>query len=200
MTGAPTPWNRVLAAGPSRRARARGLGTLEWLVVVAIVGLLAAAALPSWMGHLERRAVEGAAMQLLGDLQYARSEAVQRNEAVAITAGPDCHVVHLASASASCSSTGVTVTPEEGALKSVVLEGRPAVSASAEGGLARVVFDPVGATATFVGVAAGVDAASWLVSTADGSLGIRVSVNPGGRATACVPAGGHVPGIPDCVP
>lgn len=200
MTDARTPTNRVRAAGPSRRARAHGLGTLEWLVVVAIVGLLAAVAMPSWMGHLERRAVEGAAIQLLGDLQYARSEAVQRNEAVSITAGPNCHVVHLASASASCSSAGVTVTPEAGALKSVVLEGRPAVSASAEGGLARVVFDPVGATATFVGVAAGVDAASWLVSTADGSLGIRVSVNPAGRATACVPAGGHVPGIPDCVP
>ena len=200
MTDARTPTNRVRAAGPSRRARAHGLGTLEWLVVVAIVGLLAAAAMPSWMGHLERRAVEGAAIQLLGDLQYARSEAVQRNEAVSITAGPNCHVVHLASASASCSSTGAVVTPEAGALKSVVLEGRPAVSASAEGGLARVVFDPVGATATFVGVAAGADSASWLVSTVDGSLGIRVSVNPAGRATACAPAGSHVPGIPDCAP
>lgn len=187
-------------AGPWRAARGRGLGTLEWLVVVAIVGILAAAALPSWMGHLERRAVEGAATQLLGDLQYARSEAVQRNEAVALTAGPNCHVVHLASASATCSSTGAVVTPEAAALKSVVLEGRPAISASAEGGLVRVVFDPVGATAAFVGVAAGVDSASWLVSTADGSLGIRVSINPGGRATACVPSGGHVPGIPDCMP
>lgn len=200
MNGAPTRPNRVRAAGLLRRARGRGLCTLEWLVAAAVVGLVATAALPSWMGHLERRAVESAAMQLLGDLQYARSEAVQRNEAVALTAGPDCRVVHLASASASCSSAGAAVTPEAGALKSVVLEGRPAVSASAEAGLVRVVFDPVGATATFVGVAAGADSVSWLVSTVDGSLGIRVSINPGGRATACVPAGGHVPDIPGCLP
>ena len=200
MSGRRTPSSRARAARLLRPARGRGLGTLEWLVVVAVIGIVAAAALPSWMGHLERRAVEGAATQLLGDLQYARSEAVQRNEAVAVTAGANCHVIHLASASAACSSAGAAVSPEAAALKSVVLEGRPAVTASAEGGLARVVFDPVGATATFVGVAAGTDSASWLVSSANGSLGIRVSVNPAGRATACVPAGDHVPGIPDCVP
>jgi hypothetical protein len=80
----------------------------------------------------------------------------------------------------------------------VQLEGQPAVTASAEGGLERVVFDPVGATATFVGVKAGAESASWIVATADSHLRIRVSINPGGRAAACVLAGGHLPGLPDC--
>lgn len=189
---------RARTALRSRPGGGRGFGALEWLVVVAVIGILAAAALPSWLDHLERRAVEGAATQLLGDLQYARSEAVQLNEAVALTAGPNCHVIHLATASAACSSAGATVSPAAAALKSVLLEGQPAITASAEGSLERVVFDAVGATATFVGVAAGAESASWIVATSDNHLRIRVSINPGGRATACVLAGGHLPGIPDC--
>lgn len=198
MSGARSYPGRARTAPCSRPGGGRGFGALEWLVVVAVIGILAAAALPAWMDHLERRAVEGAAMQLLGDLQYARSEAVQRNEAVALTAGTNCHVIHLASASAACSSAGATVSPEASALKRVQLEGQPAVTASAEGGLERVVFDPVGATATFVGVKAGAESASWIVATADSHLRIRVSINPGGRAAACVLAGGHLPGLPDC--
>jgi Tfp pilus assembly protein FimT len=153
------------------------------------------------MDFVERRAVEAGAQQLLGDLQYARSEAVQRNEPVAVTAGVDCHVVHLASATASCTAAdGATVTPASAALKSVMLTGRPAVSASAENTLARVVFEPVGGTASFIGPDPGSAAASWLLRNSAGTAQARVSVNLGGRASACATGGGHLSSLPDCSP
>ncbi len=187
---------------PSSPRSSLGLGALEWLVVLAVLGLLTAAALPSMRSFLERRAVEGVAQQLVADLQYARSEAVQRNEAVSVTAGVDCVVLHLASATAQCTATSATVAPADGELKSV----RQGDSGGALQGLtlrplddlAQVRFEPVGGTASFVGPAAGAGSASWQVADGAGPWRLRVDVNLGGRVSLCVPAGSSFPGHAGC--
>jgi type IV fimbrial biogenesis protein FimT len=189
-----------LLTGPSRLAR--GFGILEWLVIVAVLGLLTAVGLPSMRGFLERRAVEGVAQQLVADLQYARSEAVQRNEAVSVTAGVDCVVSHLASATAECTSTSAAVTPADGELKSVRLGDSGGtlqdITLRPLDDLAQVRFEPVGGTAAFVGPAAGAGSASWQVTDGAGQLRLRVDVNLGGRVSLCVPSGSSFPGHAGC--
>ena len=169
---------------------------------MAVLGLLTAAALPSMRGFLERRAVEGVAQQLVADLQYARSEAVQRNEAVAVTAGVDCVVLHLASATAQCTATSTTVTPADGELKSVRLgdSGGPlqGITLRPLDDLAQVRFEPVGGTAAFVGAAAGAGSASWQVAGGAGAPGLRIDVNLAGRVSLCVPTGSSFPGHAGC--
>jgi type IV fimbrial biogenesis protein FimT len=181
---------------------ARGFGILEWLVIVAVLGLLTAVGLPSMRGFLERRAVEGVAQQLVADLQYARSEAVQRNEAVSVTAGVDCVVSHLASATAECTSTSAAVTPADGELKSVRLGDSGGtlqdITLRPLDDLAQVRFEPVGGTAAFVGPAAGAGSASWQVTDGAGQLRLRVDVNLGGRVSLCVPSGSSFPGHAGC--
>ena len=171
----------------------------ECLIVVAVFGTLVAVALPSLVDHLARRAVEGVALQLVADLQYARSEATQRGEAVAVTSGTGCHVIHLASATANCDASGVTVAPPTAALKSVVHDTRPAVRVQPLDGLAQVIFESAGSTASFTGAAPGSETAAWEVGNAQSNLVVRVQVNLGGRASACVSAG-QLPGIPGCAP
>jgi Tfp pilus assembly protein FimT len=170
------------------------------MVVMAVVGVLAAVALPSLMEHLARRAVEGVALELLGDLQYARSESAQRNEAVAVTKAAGCHVIHAANASATCTRGGADVSPASALLKSVIQDSMPAADVQPQGGLTGMVFEPVGTTASFAGTAPGSESASWQVSNASGTLLVRVQVNLGGRASACVSAGGPLPGTPNCPP
>lgn len=167
---------------------------------MAVVGVLAAVALPSLLEHLARRAVEGVALQLVSDLQYARSESAQRNESVAVTTSSLCHVIHNASASASCTHEGAEVSPASALLKSVVQDSRPAVDVQPQSGLTRLVFEPVGTTASFAGTAPGSATASWHVGSSSGTLLVRVQVNAAGRASACVSAGEPLPGIAVCPP
>lgn len=189
-----------LRPGPPRSSR--GFGILEWLVVVAVLGLLTAVALPSMRSFLERRAIEGVAQLLVADLQYARSVAVQRNEAVSVKAGVDCVVLHLASATAECNATTAAVVPADGALKTVRLgESGGAlqdITLRPLDDLAQVRFEPVGGTAAFVGPAAGAGSASWQVADGAGQLRLRVDVNLGGRVSLCVPSGSSFPGHAGC--
>ncbi len=57
----------------------------EIMVTVAILGVLAAIAAPSFTGMLERRRLVGATETIMSDLRWARSEAIKRNADVTIT-------------------------------------------------------------------------------------------------------------------
>lgn len=61
-----------------------GLGLVEVLVVVVIVGVLVAVATPSLMGLLERRRVMAVAQELAGILSFARSEANANGDSVVV--------------------------------------------------------------------------------------------------------------------
>lgn len=68
----------------TRRAQA-GFTAAEILVVIAIVGILAAIAIPSMSGLLATQAVRSASYELNADLLYARNEAIARGTSVTIT-------------------------------------------------------------------------------------------------------------------
>jgi type IV fimbrial biogenesis protein FimT len=62
--------------------RARGFTLVEVLVVLVIVGLLAASALPAMRRHLANADIRGVAEELRSGLEQARSEAIRRNTTI----------------------------------------------------------------------------------------------------------------------
>jgi type IV fimbrial biogenesis protein FimT len=73
-----------------------GFTVIELMTVVVIAGVLLALALPAFNDMLERRRAEGQANELVTDLAYAKSEAVQRNRNVLLQtdpAGTTCYTI-----------------------------------------------------------------------------------------------------------
>lgn len=60
----------------------RGMSLIELLIALTILGILMAISVPAFQGTVERRKLVGAAESLFAGLQYARSEAIKRNETV----------------------------------------------------------------------------------------------------------------------
>lgn len=63
-----------------------GFTLIELLTVIVLFAVLIAYAAPQWGSVVHRSRAESAANELLGALQFAKSEAVKRNRRVAITA------------------------------------------------------------------------------------------------------------------
>ena len=84
------------------RQTQRGVTWLETCVVLTILGLISSAAVPAMGQLIDSRRLEGTAVQLATDVQFARSEAVARNQPVRIslfaTPQGSCYVVHTGAA------------------------------------------------------------------------------------------------------
>ena len=61
------------------RLRYQGVTLVEVLVVVAIMSILAAIAVPSFIEQLQQQRVEGAAEGLVAAMQNAKTEAIKTN-------------------------------------------------------------------------------------------------------------------------
>lgn len=72
-----------------RLLRSRGFTLVELMVVIAIVGILAALAGPSWTQLMARNAVRAAVNDLNASIQFARSEAVRLNSQVTLCPSTD---------------------------------------------------------------------------------------------------------------
>jgi len=81
-----------------RRHASAGFTLIELLVGVAIIGVLIALVAPSFRDMMDMQRLRGTSAQVVTDVQYARSEATSRQEAVALTFGSSlvmtCYIVH----------------------------------------------------------------------------------------------------------
>lgn len=110
----------------------QGFTIIELMTVMVIAGVLLVLALPSFNDTLARRRLEGQANELVTDLAYAKSEAVQRNRNVALFTGGGgtCYTIAMwTTGTGSCDCTAMprcTGGPVE--LKTVTLSNSVAVS------------------------------------------------------------------------
>jgi type IV fimbrial biogenesis protein FimT len=168
-----------------------GLTLLELMVSISVLALLAAAAVPSFDGFLQRREMLGVSQQLVADLQGLRSAALARQEKLRLTvrspvAGRGgCYAVHTGAADACSCDTSVRCSSAE-LLRGVVVpaDGRVLLRAN----VASMLFDPRQGTVSPFGTVE-------LVAR-DGRT-LRHIVNLLGRVRVCASVGSW-PEVPAC--
>lgn len=179
------------------RSAARGFTLIELMVTVAVAAIVLSLAIPSFIGLLARKHVEGTFTELQTDLQLARSEAVARNTPVRVTFGPSCYVIHTQPAGAgatSCSQTAAsTIGSGATGIKTTQLATGSALL-TPQASLTLVEFDPVRGTATWDG--SGTEA-QIIMSSASGPWQLRAGMVVTGRVSTCSPSG-SITGYTSC--
>jgi len=169
------------------RRRSAGLTLIELMVTLAILGVIAALAAPSFSGFVARAKLRGAANEVFADLQYARSESVQKNRVFQVEFSATGYEVWRMDRTAPANRDASTAA-EPNPVKTVVWSDS---GTNLTGGSAMVVtYNPVRASATI--------ANGPLViahSLTGGTL--RVTVNTTGRAELCSP-GASLQGVVSC--
>ena len=66
-----------------------GFSFAELMVVIALIGILSAIALPSLLGNLPEKRLKNAARNLYSDMQRVRLQAVKENTSLTVTFDPD---------------------------------------------------------------------------------------------------------------
>ena len=172
--------------------RLRGITLIECCAVLTILGIVAGSAVPAFRAVMERRELEGRAVELANDLQWLRSEVVARNRTLRLSfqRGPagSCYVVHTGASNAcNCLLEGPPVCePESESMKSVFLPASRAVRL--ESNVASMVYDPLHGTTT-------VGATLRVIDSRGRS--IRHVVNIMGRVRSCSP-GSEIGGYRPC--
>jgi len=64
--------------------QAKGFTLLELMIVIAVLGILAAVAIPNFVSQMPKYRLNGAARQVMGDLMWARMQAVSLNRRVKV--------------------------------------------------------------------------------------------------------------------
>ncbi len=189
--------SRALRAAPRHPAdcrfrpthEARGFTLVEACTTLAVLALLAGAAMPSLQRLLHTRRLDAAAVQLATDLQFARGQALARNQPVRLrfSSGPgprSCYVIQPAGAApCACPAPGESCP---GSLKTVSLGEGDAVAVHAPAD--SLLFDPRHGTSTPTG--------TLRLSGPDGRS-VHQVVNVMGRVRSCSPQA-RVPGYPAC--
>ena len=170
----------------------RGVTLIEACIVLAVIAIVAGAAAPGMQDLIDARRLDGAATQLATDIQFVRTEAVARNEALrlsfhAVPAG-SCYVIHTGNANpCSCPATGpAQCSGGAREVKTVAIATTERVALQAN--VASVLFDPLHGTSTPTGTLR-------LIGT--GSRAIHHVINVMGRVRSCSPQAA-VPGYRAC--
>jgi type IV fimbrial biogenesis protein FimT len=74
---------------PTTAHRAQGFSLIELMVVLAIIAIVATVAIPSYQNSMASNRMTSAANNLLGAMQFARSEAVTRRTGITVCASSD---------------------------------------------------------------------------------------------------------------
>jgi type IV fimbrial biogenesis protein FimT len=150
-----------------KRTAQTGFTIIELMTVMIIAAILLVIAAPAFNDMLERRRLEGQANELVGDLSYAKSEAVQRNRNVLLRTHPTsntCYVIAVMpdppAGNCDCSATPrCTGGPTE--LKTVELMNDVTVTSNRQ-----ITFEPVRGTANAESLTVTLNARSYTVSVA----------------------------------
>lgn len=167
-----------------RRSQA-GVSLIETATAASVMAVLAGLAVPGFDQTIQRRHLEGAAMQLETDIHYARTLAVAANAPMRISfessAAGSCYVIHTGTANqCRCSGAGFAVCEGDArAERSVRFAAGTPVGLQSNS--RSVLFDGTRGTAS--------PTASIQFSTRDGHA-IRQVVNIMGRVRSCSPAPG----------
>jgi type IV fimbrial biogenesis protein FimT len=165
----------------------RGVTMIETCITLAIAGILAGSALPSFKESLDKRRVEGFSSEVGTDLRYARSEAVARNAGVRVSFHQGCYVVHTGSRDdCRCDGQGPAVcTGDAVALKTINAASARGVQIVAN--VSSMRFDPNNGTTTPTGTVCTVPASG---------RSVHHVVNIMGRVRSCSPAAAGAPCAP----
>ncbi len=188
-------------ASNAARSTQAGVSLVEVLTVVAVVGILAALALPSFQEQFSRSRMRSAGEQLRADLNLARSEAVKRDRNVVMSfkLNPDtswCYGMHLLTA-CDCAVTDVTNTNYCFLDRDAGNVPVAAVVTSTD--FRNITFDavPFGGQLTFSSVRPSLAASSATLISTDSDARIRLVVSGLGRVRFCSPSS-SLSGYPAC--
>lgn len=168
----------------------RGVSMIECCITLAIAGILAGSALPSFKDNLDKRSIEGVSSEVRTDVMYARSEAVARNEGVRVSfyqgAQGRCYVVHTGDrADCSCDGSGAPAVCSGGAvaLKTVAESGGVQFVAN----VSSLRFDPTNGTTTPAGTVCTVPANGRAVHNVVSLMGRVRTCSPAAPGAPCTP-------------
>lgn len=178
-----------------QRIHSRGFTLVELMVVVAIAAVIGSLAVPSFSGYVVKNRVAGVLAELVGDIQLARTEAVQRNAVVRISFGTRCYVLHTVGTSATSCTQGSANTVGTGAvvIKTVHFDAASTASLSPRDSLTYLQFDNIRSMASWDATSYPAGSAAIDVTSSVGSWQLRASTTAVGRVRACSP-NGSVPG------
>lgn len=179
--------------------RHMGFTLVEMMAVIVITAILLAIAMPSFVQLFERQRVKNAAEQLYGDLQYARSEAIQQNRNVTVTFGAGaawCYIAHAASDACACSTSNAAGGSCTGAvvnnLKHVAGSDFRGVSLALPPSVGSMTFEPQR------GMPVGAVGNTLITFSGTGNETLGIVVNSVGRVRLCAPDGSSLTGYSPC--
>lgn len=189
----PTPTARAFHQARYHRHTAPQLGLtlIESMIVVVLIAIGSTLALPSLASLFDRQRLRGAAAEVASDLQWARSQALARNEALRYSihanSGGSCVLVHTGQRDhCRCDADGrASCSGDAQVLKTSHWPQHERVAVQANVG--SMLFDPLLGTASPAGSVRVVDA---------GGQTVTHIVNILGRVRSCSPSG--VPGYAPC--
>lgn len=174
----------------------RGFTLVELMVTIAVASILLMVVVPSFKSYFVKKKVEGTMAELSTDIQYARSEAVARNQNVRMAFGTNCYAIIVpatGAADSNCNATSGT------SLRRVQVQDATAVSLAASSPLTGFQFDRVRGETVLDGMGTSDLEAAVLVETVGSgspNYKLRAVVSKFGKVQVCTTNG--MPGFSAC--